>query len=100
MSKVTESIYTERFKHCHELNKMGANIDVTTPSAFIHGATKLYGTKVTATDLRCGACLVIAGLIAEGITEIDDIYHIERGYENIIGKLTNLGAKIEKVVIE
>ena len=100
MSKVTETIYTERFKHCYELNKMGANIDVTTPSSFIHGPTKLYGTKVTATDLRCGACLVIAGLIAEGITEIDDIYHIERGYENIIGKLTNLGAKIEKVVIE
>lgn len=100
MSKVTETIYTERFKHCYELNKMGADIDVTTPSAFIKGNTRLSGTQVTATDLRCGACLVIAGLIADGVTEIDDIYHIERGYENIVGKLTNLGAKIEKVTID
>lgn len=99
-SKVTETIYTERFKHCYELNKMGANIDVMTPSALINGPTRLSGTKVTATDLRCGACLVIAGLIADGVTEIDEIYHIERGYENIIGKLTDLGAVIEKVVVE
>lgn len=99
-SVVTETIYTERFKHCYELNKMGADIDVRTPSGFINGPTKLYGTQVTATDLRCGACLVIAGLIAEGVTEIDEIYHIERGYENIVGKLTQLGAVIEKVVKE
>lgn len=98
-SVVTETIYTERFKHCYELNKMGADIDVRTPSAFINGDTKLHGTSVRATDLRCGACLVIAGLIAEGTTEIHDIYHIERGYENIVGKLTDLGAKIEKVEI-
>ncbi len=99
-SKVTETIYTERFKHCYELNKMGANIDVMTPSALINGPTKLYGTKVTATDLRCGACLVVAGLIAEGVTEIDEIYHIERGYEKIIEKLRALGAVVEKVVID
>ncbi len=99
-SMVTETIYTERFKHCYELNKMGANIDVHTPSAFINGATPLSGTKVTATDLRCGAALVIAGLIAKGTTEIDEIYHIERGYENIVGKLRDLGAVIEKVTIE
>lgn len=99
MSKVSETIYTERFKHCNELNKMGANIEVINPSALIKGNTKLYGTQVIATDLRCGACLVIAGLLAEGTTEIDDIYHIERGYENIIGKLKELGAKIEKVEI-
>lgn len=98
-SVVSETIYTERFKHCYELNKMGANIDVRTPSAFINGGAPLSGTQVTATDLRCGACLVIAGLIAEGTTEIDDIYHIERGYENIVGKLRELGAVIEKVSI-
>ncbi len=99
-SQVSETIYTERFKHCNELNKMGANINVMTPSALINGPTKLSGTKVEATDLRCGACLVIAGLIAEGTTEISEIYHIERGYENIIGKLTALGAKVEKVIVE
>lgn len=99
-SKITETIYTERFKHCYELNKMGANINVMTPSALINGSTKLSGTKVEATDLRCGACLVIAGLIAQGTTEISEIYHIERGYENIIGKLTALGAKLEKVKID
>lgn len=99
-SVVTETIYTERFKHCYELNKMGANIDVRTPSGFINGATPLSGTQVTATDLRCGAALVIAGLIAKGTTEIDEIYHIERGYENIVGKLRELGAHIEKVTIE
>lgn len=99
-SVVTETIYTERFKHCYELNKMGANIDVRTPSGFINGATPLSGTRVTATDLRCGAALVIAGLIAKGTTEIDEIYHIERGYENIVGKLRELGARIEKVTIE
>lgn len=96
-SVITETIYKERFKHCYELNKMGANIDVRIPSSYINGPTKLSGTNVTATDLRCGAGLVVAGLMAEGITEIDDIYHIERGYENIIGKLSNLGAKIKKV---
>ncbi len=99
-SVVSETIYTERFKHCHELNKMGANIDVRTPSAFINGPTKLSGTKVTATDLRCGAALVIAGLIAKGTTEIDEIYHIERGYENIVGKLRELGAHVEKITID
>lgn len=99
-SVVTETIYTERFKHCYELNKMGANIDIRTPSAFINGPTKLSGTNVTATDLRCGAALVIAGLIASGVTQIEEIYHIERGYENIVGKLRELGAVIEKVTVE
>ena len=92
-SVVTETIYTERFKHCAELNKMGADIDVHTPSAFINGKTKLHGSKVTATDLRCGAGLVIAALMADGVTEIHDIYHIDRGYDNLDGKLAHLGAK-------
>lgn len=93
-SVVTETIYTERFKHCAELNKMGANIDVHTPSAFINGKTKLHGSKVTATDLRCGAGLVIAALMADGVTEIHDIYHIDRGYDKLDGKLAHLGAKM------
>ena len=93
-SIVTETIYTERFKHCFELSKMGANIHVMTPSSFVNGPTPLSGAEVEATDLRCGACLVIAGLIADGVTTIRNIYHIERGYEHIIEKLTAIGAKI------
>lgn len=94
MSTVTETIYTERFKHCAELNNLGAKTKVHSPSASIQGKTPLYGNVVTATDLRCGACLVVAGLLAEGVTEIHDIYHIERGYDHLIEKLTKLGAKI------
>lgn len=99
-SVVTETIYTERFKHCAELNKMGADIDVHTPSAFINGMTKLHGSKVTATDLRCGAGLVIAALMADGVTEIHDIYHIDRGYDNLDGKLAHLGAKMWREEVE
>ena len=99
-SIVTETIYTERFKHCQELNKMGANINVMIPSSFINGPTPLSGAEVYATDLRCGACLVIAGLIADGVTTIHNIYHIERGYEHIDEKLTALGAKIWRETVE
>ena len=99
-SVVTETIYTERFKHCAELNKMGADIDVHTSSAFINGKTKLHGSKVTATDLRCGAGLVIAALMADGVTEIHDIYHIDRGYDNLDGKLAHLGAKMWREEVE
>ena len=99
-SVVAETIYTERFKHCAELNKMGADIDVHTPSAFINGKTKLHGSKVTATDLRCGAGLVIAALMADGVTEIHDIYHIDRGYDNLDGKLAHLGAKMWREEVE
>ena len=99
-SVVTETIYTERFKHCAELNKMGADIDAHTPSAFINGKTKLHGSKVTATDLRCGAGLVIAALMADGVTEIHDIYHIDRGYDNLDGKLAHLGAKMWREEVE
>lgn len=99
-SIVTETIYTERFKHCHELNKMGANINVMTPSSFVNGPTPLSGAEVYATDLRCGACLVVAGLIAEGETTIHNIYHIERGYENIDKKLSALGANIWRETLD
>ena len=99
-SVVTETIYTERFKHCYELNKMGADIDVRVPSSFINGNTPLTGTSVTATDLRCGACLVIAALMAEGVTEIHDVYHIDRGYEDLDGKLKSLGAVLWREEVE
>ena len=99
-STVTETIYKERFKHCDELNKMGADIDVHEASAFIHGCTKLYGSRVRATDLRCGAALVVAGLMADGVTEIHDIYHIDRGYDNLDEKLNELGAKVWREEVE
>ncbi len=99
-SVITETIYAARFKHCEQLNKMGANIIISCPSATIVGPTKLYGTDVWATDLRCGAALVIAGLIATGTTTIHDIYHIDRGYEDIVSKLVNLGADIHREIID
>lgn len=99
-SIVTETIYTERFKHCNELNKMGANIQVMIPSSFINGPTMLSGADVCATDLRCGAALVVAGLIADGVTTIRDVYHIDRGYEDLDGKLSALGANIWREDIE
>lgn len=99
-STVKETIYVERFKHCIELQRMGANINLIPGSAIIHGPSRLYGDRVTATDLRCGASLVVAGLMAEGVTEIHDVYHIDRGYENLDGKLSALGAKIWRETVE
>jgi len=99
-SIIKETIYVERFKHCQELQRMGADIDLIPATAFINGPSALFGDKVTATDLRCGAALVIAGLIAEGITEIHNVYHIDRGYDNIDQKLKNLGAVIWRENIE
>ncbi len=93
-SHITEKIYKERFKAVSELQRLGAQAKVITGQAEITGVTPLFGGQVKATDLRCGAALVIAGLIAEGVTEIRDIYHIDRGYANIDQKLTQLGAKI------
>lgn len=93
-SHITETIYKERFKAVSELQRLGAQAKVITGQAEITGVSPLFGGQVKATDLRCGAALVIAGLIAEGVTEIRDIYHIDRGYANIDQKLTQLGAKI------
>ena len=94
-SKVEETIYEERFKHCAELNKMGANIEYGTGKSVIHGATELHGAEISATDLRCGASLVIAGLMAKGETIIHNAYHIYRGYDSIVDKLRAIGADIE-----
>ena len=93
-SIVTDTIYTARFKHVDELRRMNANIKVEGSSAIITGPTKLQGAKVKATDLRAGAALVIAGVMAEGITEITGLEHIERGYSGLVEKLSGLGASI------
>ena len=94
-SHIEETIYAERFKHCNELNQMGADIEYQTGSSTIHGGTPLHGTDIFATDLRCGAALVIAGLMADGETNIHNAYHIYRGYDSIVSKLQALGADIE-----
>ena len=94
-SHIEETLYLERFRHCDELNLMGANIEHTTGHSLIHGSTPLIGTRITARDLRCGAALVIAGLMADGETIIDDAYHIYRGYDSIVEKLKKLGADIK-----
>jgi UDP-N-acetylglucosamine 1-carboxyvinyltransferase len=95
-SVVNETIYTERFKHCLELQRLGANILLSPATATIKGDTPLFGDHVTATDLRCGAALVVAGLIAQGTTTIHDVYHIDRGYDELDQKLIALGAKITR----
>lgn len=94
-----ETIWENRMGHVPYLNKMGANINVNGSSAIINGPTKLNGTEVTATDLRGGAAMVLAGLTASGITKINDVEHILRGYESIDEKLTNVGAKIKIIEI-
>ncbi len=94
-STVTETIFENRFKHVQYLNALGANITVENQTATIMGPTKLKGTEVAATDLRAGAAMVAAGLIAEGKTTITNAEHILRGYEQIVEKLTSVGAKIK-----
>lgn len=91
---VTDTIYGSRFKHIDELRRMNANVKVEGRSAIVTGPVKLQGAKVKATDLRAGAALVVAGLMAEGITEITGVEHIDRGYEELVDKLMNLGAVI------
>lgn len=94
VSKITDNIYTERFKHCAELTKMGAHITVGTGMAIVEAPTPLRGASVMATDLRCGAALIVAGLIADGVTTIHNVHHIDRGYADIDKVLNSLGAKI------
>lgn len=97
-STVIETVFENRFMHATELSRMGANIEVNGRMAKIPGNIyKLKGTRVVSTDLRAGAALVLAGLVAEGKTEVTEIYHVERGYENLVEKLQSLGAKIERV---
>lgn len=95
-SSVVETVFENRFMHVDELKKMGAAIITEGNRAVIVGVDKLHGAEVKATDLRAGAALILAGLVAEGETIISDIYHIDRGYSDLIEKFTNLGAKIER----
>lgn len=99
-SIVTESIFENRFRYVDELARMGASVKVEGNVAVISGVDRFTGARVSAPDLRAGAALVIAGLAAEGITIVDDIYYIERGYENLDLKFRQLGARIEKVASE
>jgi len=96
-STITETIYVERFIHVPELMRMGAQIQISNGQAVIHGVAKLSGAPVMASDLRASAALAVAGLAAEGVTDIHRVYHIDRGYERIEEKLANLGANIRRV---
>jgi len=97
VSEITETIFENRFMHVQELQRMGAMIDIKHNTAIIRGIKKLEGANVMATDLRASASLVIAGLIAQGDTLIDRIYHLDRGYENLEVKLSQVGAAIKRV---
>lgn len=94
---ITETIFENRFMHIPELIRMGAQAEIESSTLICHGVEQLSGAQVMATDLRASACLVIAGCIAEGVTIVDRIYHIDRGYERIEDKLRQLGAKIERI---
>ena len=96
-SRIIENIWESRFQYTEELNKMGANITAQGKTAFFEGVEKLSGAPVYSSDLRAGAALIVAGIIAEGKTEIYNLEHIDRGYENIEEKFRNLGAKIERI---
>ncbi len=94
---ITETVFENRFMHVHELRRLGANIEVEGNTAIVRGVQGLSGASVMATDLRASACLVVAGLMAEGETLVDRIYHLDRGYERIEEKLSQLGARIRRV---
>jgi len=97
VSTVTDTIYFDRFKHVPELNRLGAQIVLDQNTAVITGVKKLKGAKVMSTDLRASASLVLAGLIAEGTTEVLRVYHLDRGYQRIEEKLKSLGADIKRI---
>ena len=96
-SIITEKIFENRFMHVSELKRMGADISVEGNTAIVRGQPQLQGAQVMATDLRASASLVLAGLAAEGITEVSRVYHLDRGYERLEEKLIGVGARIERV---
>jgi UDP-N-acetylglucosamine 1-carboxyvinyltransferase len=96
LSVITETVFENRFMHVSEMKRMGADIRVEGKNAIVRGLTHLTGAPVMATDLRASASLVLAGLAAEGTTEVSRIYHLDRGYEKLDQKLTKLGAKIRR----
>lgn len=97
ISIITERIFESRFMHVSELTRLGADIEIEGPSAIVKGGKPLSGAPVMASDLRASAALVLAGLAARGTTQVNRVYHIDRGYENIDGKLRQLGARIERI---
>ena len=97
LSVITETVFENRFMHVSELRRMGANISVDGRSAVVKGVRQLSGAPLMATDLRASASLILAGLVAEGQTEVSRIYHLDRGYERIEHKLKALGANIKRV---
>jgi UDP-N-acetylglucosamine 1-carboxyvinyltransferase len=97
ISVITENIFPQRYMHVAELKRMGAHVQLEGPTAVIQGVQRLTGAPVMASDLRASAALVLAGLTAEGITEVSRVYHIDRGYEHLDEKLSELGAQIERV---
>ena len=99
-SIVTDTIYNDRFSHVPELSRLGANITVEGNSAIVRGVKELIGAKVMSTDIRASASLILAGLMAKGVTEVNHIHHIDRGYEKIENKFAQLGARIKRVSIE
>jgi UDP-N-acetylglucosamine 1-carboxyvinyltransferase len=94
---ITETIFENRFMHVQELQRLGAEITVKGNTAIIRGMSKLTGAPIMATDLRASASLVLAGLVADGVTTVDRVYHIDRGYEIIEEKLRALGADIKRI---
>ena len=96
-SVITETIFENRFMHASEMMRMGANISIDGRKAIVRGPTTLQSSSVIASDLRASASLVLAALVAEGVSYVDRVYHIDRGYERIEEKLSRLGARIERV---
>ncbi len=96
-ARISETIFENRFMHVNELLRLGARIEVDGHTALVHGVPRLSGAAVMATDLRASASLVIAGLVAEGQTTVDRIYHLDRGYDRMEDKLRALGADIERI---
>jgi UDP-N-acetylglucosamine 1-carboxyvinyltransferase len=96
-SHIVETIFENRFMHVAELSRMGARVELHGNQATVRGPTPLSGANVMATDLRASACLVLAGLVAEGETVIDRVYHLDRGYEHIEEKLQRIGAEVERI---
>jgi UDP-N-acetylglucosamine 1-carboxyvinyltransferase len=99
-SVISEALYENRFRHVEFLQQMGAHIAIDGRSAVINGPARLHGTRMSIPDIRSGAALVIAGLCAEGTTELDRVFHLERGYDDLETKLAGLGADIERVVTD
>ena len=96
---ITENVFENRFMFASELSRMGANIVIEGHHAIVHGVEGFSGAQVRSPDLRGGAALVMAGLVADGVTTVSDIYHIDRGYEGFVEKLASLGAKIERTAV-